>query len=108
MFGHRNPNVSASFDDLGFATKRRQVFSEEQSEMWNYVSSTMTLNAISADDPLARHSKRNGQSRNTELSGSILVPSLLRWAPPIITDSPGNAKLHPPFDAPQGQKQQRG
>jgi hypothetical protein len=46
--------------------------------MWNYDSNSITLKPISADVPLARHSKRNGQSRNTVLSGSILSPSLLR------------------------------
>lgn len=42
-----------------------------------YVSRRMTLNPTSADRPLARHSNRNGQSRNTELSGSILIPIFL-------------------------------
>jgi len=55
--------------------------------MWNYVSSRMTLNAISAEVPLAKHSKRNGQSRNTELSGSILIPRLSVGVDPVIADS---------------------
>lgn len=46
----------------------------------------MTLNPISADDPLARHSKRNGQSRKTELSGSILFPKFFGWVGQIIAD----------------------
>lgn len=59
--------------------------------MWNYVSRKMTLNAISAENPLARHSKRNGQSRKTELSGSILFPKFFDGVRPIIADSQSNA-----------------